>query len=43
MNYTALMSAIKLMGQGMFAIFIVMSIIAFVIYLSIKLANKDKP
>ena len=36
MNYADLMAAIKIMGQGMLAIFIVMAVIATVIYLLIK-------
>lgn len=38
MNYLHLMSAIKLMCQGMTAIFIVMSVISVIVYLlSIKI------
>lgn len=33
MNYTDLMSAVKLMGQGMIAIFIVMIAISIIVYL----------
>ena len=36
MNYTDLMSAIKLMGQGMFGIFIVMASISGIVYLITK-------
>ena len=33
MNYQDLMSALKLMGQGMLGIFIVMAAIAIIVYL----------
>ena len=36
MNYTDLMSAIKLMGQGMLAIFAVMVAISVIVYLITK-------
>lgn len=36
MNYIDLISAIKLMGQGMSAIFVVMSIISIIVYLFTK-------
>ena len=39
MNYTDLMSAVKLMGQGMLAIFIVMAVISIVVYLATKLSK----
>ncbi|MEE1224541.1 MAG: sodium pump decarboxylase gamma subunit [Clostridia bacterium] len=39
MNYTDLMSAIKLMGQGMLAIFIVMAAISVIVYLFTKLSK----
>ena len=35
MNYTDLISAMKLMGQGMGAIFIIMGTIALIVYLFI--------
>lgn len=40
MNYTDLMSAVKLMGQGMLAIFAVMALIAVIVYLFTKLSKK---
>lgn len=36
MNYTDLMSAIRLMGQGMLAIFVVMAAISVIVYLITK-------
>ena len=36
MNYTDLISAIKLLGQGMLAVFIVMALIAVIVYLLTK-------
>ena len=39
MNYTDLMSAFKLMGQGMLAIFIVMAAISLVVYLFTKFSE----
>lgn len=36
MNYTDIMSAIKLMGQGMLAIFAVMAAISVIVYLITK-------
>lgn len=36
MNYTDIMSAIKLMGQGMLAIFVVMAAISVIVYLITK-------
>lgn len=36
MNYTDLMSAFKLMWQGMLAIFIVMAAISLVVYIATK-------
>lgn len=36
MNYTDIMSAIKLMGQGMLAIFAVMATISVIVYLITK-------
>lgn len=39
MNYTDLMSAVKLMGQGMLAIFIVMAAISFIVYLATKFSK----
>ncbi len=39
MNYTDLMSAVKLMGQGMLAIFIVMAAISVIVYLFTKLSK----
>lgn len=36
MNYTDLTSAVKLMGQGMLAIFIVMAAISIIVYLATK-------
>ncbi len=39
MNYTDLMSAVKLMGQGMLAIFIVMAVISVIVYLFTKLSK----
>ena len=37
MNYIDLMSAVKLMGQGMLAIFIVMAAISAIVYLCTKI------
>ena len=37
MNYTDLMLAIKLMGQGMCGIFVVMSVIALIVYVAGKI------
>ena len=42
MNYKDLMSAIKLMGQGMTAIFFVMVLISFVVYLFTQFWTKEK-
>ena len=39
MNYTDLMSAVKLMGQGMLAIFIVMAAISVIVYLFTKISK----
>lgn len=39
MNYTDLISAFKLMGQGMVAIFIVMAAIALIVYLFTKFSK----
>ena len=39
MNYTDLMSAFKLMGQGMLAIFIVMAAIALIVYAFTKFSK----
>ena len=39
MNYTDLVSAVKLMGQGMLAIFIVMATISVIVYLCTKLSK----
>ena len=39
MNYTDLMSAVKLMGQGMLAVFAVMSLIALIVYLFTRLSK----
>ena len=39
MNYTDLMSAVKLMGQGMLAIFIVMAAISLIVYLFTKISK----
>lgn len=36
MNYTDIMSAIKLMGQSMLAIFVVMAAISVIVYLITK-------
>ena len=38
-NYTDLMSAITLMGQGMLAIFIVMAAISIIVYLFTKFSK----
>lgn len=34
MNYTDLLSAVKLMGQGMIEIFVVMAVVSIVVYLA---------
>jgi len=39
MNYTDLMSAVKLMGQSMLAIFLVMAAISFIVYLFTKFSK----
>lgn len=39
MNYTDLMSAVKVMGQGMVGIFVVMIIIAVIVYLFTKFSK----
>ncbi len=39
MNYTDLMSAVKLMWQGMLAIFIVMAAISVIVYLFTKISK----
>ena len=39
MNYTDLMSAVKLMGAGMLAIFIVMAAISLIVYMFTKLSK----
>ena len=39
MNYTDLMSAVKLMGQGMLAIFIVMAVISVIVYMATKISK----
>lgn len=39
MNYTDLMSSVKLMGQSMLAIFVVMAIISVIVYLFTKLSK----
>lgn len=39
MNYTDLLSAVKLMGQGMLAIFVVMAAIAIIVYLFTKVTK----
>lgn len=39
MNYSDLMSAVKLMGQGMLAIFVVMALIAVIVYLFTKISK----
>lgn len=40
MNMTDLTAAVKLMGQGMLGIFIVMGAIALIVYLFTKLSKK---
>ena len=40
MNHTDLLSAIKLMGQGMCGIFVVMGVIALVVYVISKGGEK---
>ena len=42
MNYTDLLSAVKLMGQGMIAIFVVMAVVSVVVYLANTLIRKDE-
>lgn len=39
MNYTDLMSAVKLTGQGMLAIFIVMAAISVIVHLFTKISK----
>lgn len=39
MNYTDLMSAFKVMGQGMLGIFVVMAAISLIVYLFTKLSK----
>lgn len=39
MNNVDLMSAVKLMGQGMFAIFVVMATISVIVYLFTKFSK----
>ena len=39
MNYTDLMSSVKLMGQSMLAIFVVMAAIALIVYLFTKFSK----
>lgn len=39
MNYTDLMSAVKLMGQGMLGIFIVMAAISAIVYAVTKFSK----
>ena len=39
MNYADLMSSVKLMGQSMLAIFVVMAVIAFIVYLFTKVSK----
>jgi hypothetical protein len=39
MNYIDLMSSVKLMGQGMLGIFIVMAAISLIVYLFTKLSK----
>ena len=41
MNYTDLMSAFTLMGQGMVAIFIVMALISTIVYMLTKVTKGD--
>ena len=41
MHYKALMSAIKLMGQGMTAIFIAMILISGIVYLLTRFLSKE--
>lgn len=36
-NYTDLMSSLRLMGQGMLGIFLVMAVIALIVYLITKI------
>ncbi len=40
MNITALESSLKLMGQGMLGIFIVMAAISLIVFLLTKISNK---
>lgn len=42
MNYTDLISALKLMGQGMLGIFVVMAAISLIVYIFTKLSKKIK-
>ena len=42
MNYTDLISAVKLMGQGMLAIFVVMAVVSVVVYLANTLIRKGE-
>ena len=42
MNYTDLISAVKLMGQGMVAIFVVMAAISVIVYLFTRFSAKEK-
>lgn len=39
MNYADLMAALKLMGQGMLGIFIVMAVISVIVYLFTKFSK----
>lgn len=39
MNYVDLISSVKLMGQGMLAIFIIMGAIALIVYLFTKISK----
>lgn len=40
MNINALENSLKIMGQGMLGIFVVMSAIALIVFLLTKIANK---
>ena len=42
MNYTELMAALKLMWQGMLSIFIVMTSIAVIVYLFVRICKAMK-
>ena len=42
MNYKDLMSAVKLMGQGMTGVFIVMTVIFILVYFLAKFSAKKK-